>query len=70
MKTIVKLTINNNRNGEVLTRHEFNFLRNLNLNQLNYSEKEHRDAVIKLQGKLERIWGSILEDENKTNKNL
>ena len=70
MKTTVKLTINNNRKGEVLTRDEFNFLRHLNLNTLNKSEKDHKQALISLQGKLERIWGSVLEDENKTNKNL
>lgn len=63
MKTTVKLTINNKRKGEVLTREEFNFLRFLNSHQLNNSEKEHRGVLIKLQGKLERIWGSVLEDE-------
>ena len=70
MKTTVKLTINNNRKGEVLRRDEFNFLRHLNLNALNKSEKDNKQALINLQGKLERIWGSVLEDENKTNKNL
>ena len=67
MKTTVKLTINNKRNGEVLTRDEFNFLRNLNLIQLNNSKEEFRDALEKLQGKLERIWGSVLEDEDLNN---
>jgi len=67
MKTTVKLTINNKRKGEVLTRDEFNFLRNLNLHQLNNCEKEHRGVIIKLQGKLERIWESVLEDEDLNN---
>jgi len=70
MKTTVKLTINNKRNGEILSRDEFNFLRYLNSTQLNNSEGDARTAIIKLQGKLERIWGSVLENENKTNKNL
>lgn len=63
MKTTVKLTINNKRNGEVLTRDEFNFLRHLNLTQLNNSKEEYRGTIVKLQGKLERIWESVLEDE-------
>jgi len=70
MKTTVKLTINNKRNGEVLTKDEFNFLRHLNLRQLNNSEEDTRCALIKLQGKLERIWGSVLENETKRIKNL
>ena len=63
MKTTVKLTINNKRNGEVLSKEEFNFLRHLNLNQLNNSKEENRGALVKLQGKLERMWNSVLEDE-------
>lgn len=56
-KNTFKITLNNKRNGEVLTSDELNFLRHLNLERLNNEiNVSNKNALINLQGKLERIW--------------
>ena len=63
MENTFKITLNNKRKGEVLTKHEFNFLKHLNREALN-NTYSNRGALIKLQGKLERIWTEHLIIEN------